>query len=72
VGSDLGIGIVFEIVADDNLGDGSGFGLGKDVVGRDVMKGAERLLVEVGDIDDMEMGLRVGEGVWGDFLLFHV
>jgi hypothetical protein len=53
------------------LGD-EGFGFGEDVVGRDVVKGAESLWIGVGDIGDMEIGLRVGEGVRSDFLLFHV
>ena len=71
VSSYLWVGIVFEIVADDDLGD-EGFGFGEDVVGRDVVKGAESFWIGVGDIGDMEIGLRVGEGVWSDFLLFHV
>jgi hypothetical protein len=53
------------------LGD-EGFGFGEDVVRRDVVEGAESFWIGVGDIGDMEIGLRVGEGVWSDFLLFHV
>ena len=72
VGSDLAVGIVLEIVADDKLRSRREFGFGIDVGRWDVMEGPEGFLMGVGDIGDIKVGLRVGEGVLSDFLLFHI
>jgi hypothetical protein len=72
VGSDLAVGIVLEIVADDELGSRSEFGFRMNVGRGDVMEGSEGLLMGVGNIGDIEVGLRVGEVVLSDFLLFHI
>jgi hypothetical protein len=68
VGSDLGVVIVLEIVADDDLRSRSEFSFGMNVGRGDVMKGSEGLLMIVGNIGDIEARFRVGERLLSEFL----
>jgi hypothetical protein len=68
VGSDLGVGIVLKIVADDNLRSRGEFSFGMNVGTGDVMKGSEGLLMIVGNIGNIEAGFRVRKKLLSEFL----
>ena len=68
VGSDLRVGIVLEIVADNKLRDGIEFRFGVNVGRGYVMERPESLLIGIGDISDIEIGVRVGQEIGSDFL----